>query len=245
MLLRQVLYDVVILVDYTYLKPQMWTQLPGDCMNNFALTWLLVVDNAVQFARETGNQNKAISYVDAFSKSCLPKQLIEWFTNRTGQEDKISIPNVSTPKALIRWLQALEGQGVRVLGHDISKLQAKAIICKSRVDNEISDSKPGCKNQNDSILFCLENNQRGQNIVEEDQEMVDWLGDAFAPTDCTGHSMADVRRRKREEGRTDDWETRLKLAKFDYHQDSVGEPRFTRCDDNLNGGNEVKLHSIV
>lgn len=50
-LLRQMLYDVVILVDYTNLKPQMWTQLPGDCMEKIALTWLLVVDAAVQFAR--------------------------------------------------------------------------------------------------------------------------------------------------------------------------------------------------
>lgn len=45
------LYDVVILVDYSYLKAQMWTQLPGDCLKSVALTWLLVVDNAVQFAR--------------------------------------------------------------------------------------------------------------------------------------------------------------------------------------------------
>ncbi|KAG5524717.1 hypothetical protein RHGRI_031405 [Rhododendron griersonianum] len=243
-LLRQVLYDVVILVDYSYLKAQMWTQLPGDCLKSVALTWLLVVDKAVQFAREICDQTRAISYIDAFSKSCLPNQLIKWFTNQTGLEDKISLPNASTPKALIRWLQVLEEHGVRVFGHDISKLQAKTIISKSRVGNEISDSKPGCKNQNDSIFFCLEN-QKGQNIVDEDQEMADLLDDAFAPAACMGHAMSAGRIRKRKEGRADDWETRFKLAKFDYPQDSVVETRLTCCDDNLNGGNDVKIQSMV
>ena len=50
-LLREVLYDVAILVDYSFLKPEMWTQLPGDYFKNFALTWLLVADNAIQFIR--------------------------------------------------------------------------------------------------------------------------------------------------------------------------------------------------
>ena len=50
-LLREVLYDVAILVDYSFLKPEMWTRLPGDYFKKFSLTWLLVADNAVQFIR--------------------------------------------------------------------------------------------------------------------------------------------------------------------------------------------------
>ncbi|KAL6985516.1 hypothetical protein U1Q18_018891 [Sarracenia purpurea var. burkii] len=100
-LLREVLYDVVILVDYSFLKSDIWTQLPGDYLKNFALTWLLVADNAVQFARKCCDQTRAVSYMDAFSKSCLPYQLIEWVTNHTGPEKNISRPNISTPKSLI------------------------------------------------------------------------------------------------------------------------------------------------
>lgn len=75
--------------------------------------------------------------------------------------------------------------------------------------------------------------------------MVDWLDDAFTSADCMGHAMSAERIRKRKEGRADDWETRFKLAKFDYHQDSVVEKRLTCCDDNLNGGNDVKIRSMV
>lgn len=75
--------------------------------------------------------------------------------------------------------------------------------------------------------------------------MADWLDDAFAPAACMGHAMSAGRIRKRKEGRADDWETRFKLAKFDHPQDSVVETRLTCCDDNLNGGNDVKIQSMV
>ena len=67
--------------------------------------------------------------------------------------------------------------------------------------------------------------------------MVDWLEDAFVPTDCM--------RRKRKEGRPDEGETRFKLAKFNYDEDSVGEICLPHHDDNLNGGNEVRIQSMV
>lgn len=51
--------------------------------------------------REKGNQTKAFSYINAFSESCLPSQLIKWVTNQTVTGGKISKPNVSTPVALL------------------------------------------------------------------------------------------------------------------------------------------------
>ncbi|CAL5359243.1 unnamed protein product [Camellia sinensis] len=244
-LLREVLYDVVILVEYSFLKSQMWTQLPGDYFTKFAVTWLLVADNAVQFARGICDHTRAISYIDAFSNSCLPNQLIKWFTNQTRLVEKISSPNVSTPKALIRWLLGLEDQGVRVFDHDILRQHAKAIVSKSKIAHEMSESKPDCGNLTGSIFFCIEDNRRGQNKADEDQEMVDWLDDTFVPTDYMGHSPASERRRKRKDGRPDEGETRFKLAKFNYDENFVGEMCLPRCDDNLNGGNEVEIQSMV
>ena len=51
--------------------------------------------------REKGNQAKAFSYINAFSESCLPSQLIKWVTDQTVTGGKISKPNVSTPVALL------------------------------------------------------------------------------------------------------------------------------------------------
>ncbi|XP_057467611.1 uncharacterized protein LOC130756964 [Actinidia eriantha] len=230
-LLREVLYDVAILLDYSFLKPEMWTQLPGDYFKNFALTWLLVADNAIQFIRECCDHTRAISYiVDAFSKSCFPYQLIKWVTDQTGLEENINRPNISTPKALIRWLLALENRGIRIFDRNISKLHARAVICKSKIDHDISEARSDCRNPNGRVLFSIDK-------VDDDQEMVDWLEDAFVPTDCM--------RRKRKEGRPDEGETRFKLAKFNYDEDSVGEICLPHHDDNLNGGKEVRIQSMV
>ncbi|XP_057479025.1 uncharacterized protein LOC130766317 [Actinidia eriantha] len=229
-LLREVMYDVAILVDYSFLKPEIWTRVPGDHFKNFVLTWLLVADNAVQFIRDCCDHTRAISYIDAFSKSGVPYQLIKWVTDQTGLEENIIRPNVSTPEALIRWLLALENRGIRVFDHNVSSLHAKAVFCKSKIDHVISEARSDCRNPNGSVLFGIDK-------VDDDQEMVDWLYDAFVPTDCM--------RRKRKEGGPDEGETRFKLAKFNYDEGSVGEMCLPRRDDTLNGGNEVRIQSMV
>ncbi|GFZ16235.1 hypothetical protein Acr_25g0006440 [Actinidia rufa] len=171
-LLREVMYDVAILVDYSFLKPEIWTRVPGDHFKKFSLTWLLVADNAVQFIRDCCDHTRAISYIDVFSKSGVPYQLIKWVTDQTGLEENIIRPNVSTPKALIRWLLALENRGIRVFDHNVSSLHAKAVICKSKIDHAISEARSNCRNPNGSVLFGIDK-------VDDDQEMIDWL--------CTMH----------------------------------------------------------
>lgn len=49
--LRKILYDAVILFDYSFLYNGRWTQLQDNHLRNLALMWSLVADTAVQFAR--------------------------------------------------------------------------------------------------------------------------------------------------------------------------------------------------
>uniref|UniRef100_A0A5B7BGU9 Uncharacterized protein n=1 Tax=Davidia involucrata TaxID=16924 RepID=A0A5B7BGU9_DAVIN len=238
-LLRKVLYDAVILVEYSFMNSGRWTQLPGNHLKNMVLTWLLVADNAIQFVRENCDQPRAISYTSAFSESHLPNQLIKWVTSQTGMEEKTSRPNISTPTALIKWLMVLEDQGVIVFDHNISKLLAKVVTCKLRVDSEHSESKPDCKNRDDSI-FYIEKEGRREDKVDEDQEMVDSVGDTFSAASCTVNITTNGIR-KRKEGMRDEGETRVKLIKYNFHETSVGEKFLPFSDDDgLSSGNEFE-----
>lgn len=51
--------------------------------------------------RDKGDQEKAISYLNGFSRSCIPVQLMNWVTSQPSVGGMISQPNVSTPIALI------------------------------------------------------------------------------------------------------------------------------------------------
>ncbi|KAA8525177.1 hypothetical protein F0562_006959 [Nyssa sinensis] len=240
-LLRKVLYDAVILVNYSFLNCGRWTQQPGNHLKNLALTWLLVADNVIQFVRKNGDQTKAISYINAFSESHLPNQLIKWVTNQAGMEERTNRPNISTPKALIRWLIVLEAQGVRVFDNHISKLHAKVVIHKSGMECEHPEFKPDCTNPYENI-FYVENKGQREDKVDEDQEMVDSVGDTFSAASCTVNSTATGGIRKRKEGMKDEGETRVKLIKYNFHETSVGQKFLPFSDDDVDGlssGSEV------
>lgn len=44
---------------------------------------------------------RAISYINAFTNSHIPSQIIKWVTREIGLEEKANRSNGSTPKALI------------------------------------------------------------------------------------------------------------------------------------------------
>lgn len=48
-----------------------------------------------------GDQEKAVSYLNAFSRSCIPIRLINWVTSQSSVGGMIIQSNVSTPIALI------------------------------------------------------------------------------------------------------------------------------------------------
>ena len=50
-LLREILYDAVIMMDHTFLSPQGGILLPGQQLKNLALAWSFVADNATRSVR--------------------------------------------------------------------------------------------------------------------------------------------------------------------------------------------------
>lgn len=221
-LLQEVLYDVVIRVGYSFLEPPRVIQLAGKHLKNLILTWLFVADTAIRSVREKGNQTKAFSYINAFSESCLPSQLIKWVTNQTVTGGKISKPNVSTPVALLGWLLIVEEQGVRVFDPDITKVQAKAAICKSRVEYVLPELKPNGNSLNESPLFSSAE-VREEDKFDGDLEMADSVDTAFLVADDMITTTATDGTRKRKEGIKDEKEPQVKFVKHHFHATSVRE----------------------
>ncbi|KAK7835670.1 hypothetical protein CFP56_023319 [Quercus suber] len=236
-LLQEVLNDVVIRVEYSFLEPSRVIQLAGKHLKNLILKWLFVADTAIRSAREKGNQAKAFSYINAFSESCLPSQLIKWVTDQTVTGGKISKPNISTPVALLGWLLTVEEQEVRVFDCEISKVQAKAAICKSRVEYVLPELKPNGNSLNESSLFSLAEEVRGEDKFNGDLEMVDSVDTAFLVANGMMKTTATDGTRKRKEGIKDEKELQVKFVKHHFHETSVRE----KCsaignDDGLSSG---------
>ncbi|KAJ9183557.1 hypothetical protein P3X46_007396 [Hevea brasiliensis] len=99
--LREILYDTAIIAEHSFLGPHKGSHLPDGRLKNLATAWLFVADCAIRFLWENGNQTKVFSYVQAFSASFLPSQLIKWVMSLPGIQSKTSTPKVSNPLALI------------------------------------------------------------------------------------------------------------------------------------------------
>ncbi|KAG6409560.1 hypothetical protein SASPL_127600 [Salvia splendens] len=100
-LLHKVLYDAVILVDYSFHSGR-WVQSSVSQLKKLALAWVLAADRAIEFARAAGDQPRAISYLNAFKECQLVAELIKWVCNQARIFYFNTIPDVTNPRALIR-----------------------------------------------------------------------------------------------------------------------------------------------
>ncbi|GFP88084.1 hypothetical protein PHJA_000952100 [Phtheirospermum japonicum] len=125
-ILHKALYDAVILIDYSFYAGR-WAQSNDGHSKNLALLWVLVAERAIHFARAKNDEDSAILYLRAFRESQLMAELIEWARIQAGDVNRNNRPDVTTPNALIKWLFAVEDQGIRVFDHSVSLLYAKAV----------------------------------------------------------------------------------------------------------------------
>ncbi|XP_060208458.1 uncharacterized protein LOC132635886 isoform X1 [Lycium barbarum] len=199
--LQKLLYDAVITVDHSFLSSGSWFQLPESYFRNLALLWSLVADNAIQFAREICDQDRLIAYVNAFSESQLPSELLKWVSIQAGTEENLSNPKLTTPKALIKSLFVLEDQGLWVFDHDRLKFHAKAAICNSRPDCFLPEVQPEVK--------CF-----------GDEEMGDSLDKTFSANYfCADKLPIDGGRKRKDRVKdTDIRGTAVKLVKYNVHE---------------------------
>ncbi|PWZ31111.1 hypothetical protein Zm00014a_022582 [Zea mays] len=109
-LLRDVLYDSLILVDYSFINNGVGV----DLLPIYVLRLVITLD-AVNDARRKGDQGRAVSFINAFSTSNVPNFLIKWATFQSGS-GALSKPITNTPQSIIKWLVDLEVKGLKVFG---------------------------------------------------------------------------------------------------------------------------------
>ncbi|KAJ7966448.1 SNF2 domain protein [Quillaja saponaria] len=218
--LKEILYDAVMLVEYPFLNSQTQLLLPGRLLKELAVSWLFVADIAIQYVRDKGYQEKTISYLKAFCESCIPLQLINWVTNQPSIGGKISIQNVSTPVALIKWLLLSEVQGVTVFNNDTAKLRAKSLICKSEVDPVLPVIKHFHNNLGNNLFSDAAGGGREEYKFDDDIEMVDSINNRFLAADGRMDSSTDGTR-KRKEWVKDESKIQFKFVKYQCYENSA------------------------
>ncbi|KAK9131115.1 hypothetical protein Sjap_011602 [Stephania japonica] len=170
--LRRIIYDALILVEYSILSSEGETQLGSYSMKYLVLTRVIVVHEAVQFVRKIGDHAKAISYLDAYSRSHLRSFLIKWVSNLAGMIGKASKPDVPTPQSLIKWLLKLEDKGVvAVFDGKFSKFRAKLVKDFSKQDNEQLPFQLESKEEED-VFYVIDNKaEEEEDLIEEDGQI--------------------------------------------------------------------------
>ncbi|KAK9101238.1 hypothetical protein Scep_024668 [Stephania cephalantha] len=191
--LRRIIYDALILAEYSILSPEGEIQLGSYSMKYLALTRVIVVHEAIQFVRKIGDHAKAISYLDAYSRSRLRSFLIKWASNLAGMIGKATKPDVPTPQSLIKWLLKLEDQGVaEVFDGKISKFRAKLVKDFSKQDNEQLPFQ--LESKEEDVFYVIDNKAE----EEEDGQIIS-MDAAFLAAAHTMKIASKGGRRKRKD----------------------------------------------
>ena len=239
--LRKILYDAVILADYSFLNPEREIKLPVERLHRLALTQLIVTHEAIEFLREHGDREKPISYVNAFSSSHLSSQLIKWVSNQIVMEGKVNRPNGSSPKALIKWLLNLEGQGIRIFDDSISRYRAKLVLDISKVDYEQPVGRANFKKLDDDLLFYVDKKREEEDGNKEDKETDDSMSAAFVSAARTMKLAEKDGERKRKKGSSIEKKKQIKFRKYKLHDNSNSERESSHfLDDGLSSGSEIE-----
>ncbi|KAJ9688203.1 hypothetical protein PVL29_014096 [Vitis rotundifolia] len=238
--LRKILYDAVILADYSFLNPERAIKLPVERLHRLALTRLIVTHEAIEFLREHGDRVKPISYVNAFSSSHLSSQLTKWVSNQIVMEGKVNRPNGSSPKALIKWLLNLEGQGIRIFDDSISRYRAKLVLDISKVDYEQPVGRADFKKLDDDLLFYFDKREE-EDGNKEDKETDDSMSAAFVSAARTMKLAEKDGERKRKKGSSIEKKKQIKFRKYKLHDNSNSERESSHFhDDGLSSGSEIE-----
>ncbi|KAJ3671089.1 hypothetical protein LUZ60_008515 [Juncus effusus] len=200
-LVRDILYDALIRSEYSFVNHAIAMNHSEDYLISIFIKRLIVTHQAVLSARNGGDQNRAISYITAFSSSSVPNCLIKWVNNHTVF-GTINKPNSSTPQALLKWLVELEDNGIKLFGDKISKFRNNLIFDEPKIPNSNFNS---ISKQTDEELFFVD--KKGSSKNDDVMMMMD---DAFM---AAAESMRDGKNRKRKEFEEMEGQ-KAKLGKF-------------------------------
>ncbi|XVE54117.1 hypothetical protein DITRI_Ditri03aG0055700 [Diplodiscus trichospermus] len=218
-LLKNILYDAVILVEYSFLKSET-VCLPADCIKSIAITRLIVTLEAIELFRKNGDQKIATRYTSAFANSHLPSQITKWMSCLIGTDEKAGGISGSSPKALIKWLLKLEKQGIKLFDDSILKYHAKLLVDDSKAVHEQSVSKVEDKKLEDDSLFYIDDKREDDDDDDDDENRMEneSMTAAFV---AAARSMRQVGSpREKRKGSGSEEKERIKYSKYDLRRNS-------------------------
>ncbi|XP_010918496.1 uncharacterized protein [Elaeis guineensis] len=230
-LVRDILYDAVILVDYSFINPGFHVERYDDSIMNLLMTRLIVTHEAIQVARSRGDQGKAIAYINAFSTSFIPNGLVNWVSKQLGLE-RLNRPAATTPQALLKWFLGLGEQGLRLFEDSISKLHSKLIFDETKFGSDASVFHMDSKKTN-ADLFFFDNRGEVAKEAAEDESM-EAMDTAFIAAAYSMKSTPSNGRKKRKEWGDEDGEVQMKFVKYKLDKSSV------KGDFDMSSGSEVE-----
>ncbi|XP_061994920.1 uncharacterized protein LOC133712821 [Rosa rugosa] len=203
-LLRKVLYDAIILVEYSFLNPEKAIHISAEHMKIIAMRRLILAHEAVEYFREHGDQRRSISYTTAFSGSQLYSQIVKWVKNQIPVEDSSVKSEGTSPKALIKWLLNLERQGFLAFGDSILKYHSLDMSKPpaSKLDSNEVDEDP---------IFYIDNKRRGEHT--DDGKVNEYISAAFL---AAANTMTSAEKRgKKRKGENSESEEESSLSDED------------------------------
>ncbi|KAE8687545.1 Plasma membrane [Hibiscus syriacus] len=160
-LLRNILFDVIILVENSFLKPET-VPLPTEHVKSIAITRLVVTLEAIELFRKNRDKKRATRYMSAFTNSDLPSQITKWISSLNGMFEKAGGISGSSPKALIKSLLKLEKQGIKLFNDSVLKYHAKSLVDDSM---EVDEQLVSKKLKDDEPSFYIDD--KGEEEVNE------------------------------------------------------------------------------
>ncbi|XP_008810392.2 uncharacterized protein LOC103721820 isoform X2 [Phoenix dactylifera] len=236
-LVRDILYDAVILVDYSFINPGFEVERSDDSIMNLLMTRLIVTHEAIQVARSRGDQGKAIAYINAFSTSIIPNGLVNWVTKRVGLE-RLNRPTATTPQALLKWFLGLEEQGLRLFEDNILKLHSKLIFDETKFGSDASVFNMDSK-KTDADLFFFDNRGEVAKEAAEDEDM-ETMDTAFLAAARSMKSTPSNGTKKRKEWGDEEGEEQMKFVKHKLDNSSVKEDFAPSVVHDMSSGSEVE-----
>ncbi|XVF34989.1 hypothetical protein REPUB_Repub18cG0106100 [Reevesia pubescens] len=241
-LLRNILYDAVILVEYSFLKSET-VDLSAEHVKSIAMTRLIATLEAIELFRQNGDQKRATRYTSAFANSRLPSQITKWISCLTGVDEKAGGISGSSPKALIKWLLKLEKQGIKLFDYSILKYHAKLLVDDSKAVHEQSASKVEDKKLEDDPLFYVDDKgEEDKEDEDEENEMKNESMTAAFVAAANSMRLIDSSRKKRK-GNGSEKKEKMKYFKYDIGSNSKSakenDPGSAPTDDDLSSESEV------
>ncbi|KAI3447097.1 hypothetical protein Pfo_003762 [Paulownia fortunei] len=231
--LRKVLFDALILVEYSFLSPESLGKLPVKHVKRIILTNLLATHEAIELFREHGDQTKAIPYLNAFANSNLPSLIIKWIKSEIGNEFSTSEPTGSSPRAFLRWMLNIENRGIKIFDDDLSKFRT-AFNSKEALE-QLANREEG-KKPDSNLLFYIDHKGQEEYGSEEDEKMRESMSAAFT---AAAHSIQSSeqggRKRKTKDGKKRKQVKFVKYNVFDHSSLSGERPADPRNDHSDSG----------